>query len=243
MTRQTQFAKILIVDNNLATCRLLSQFFQYHQYTTAYALTAKSTRELLISFNPDLVILDLNLPDTSGFHLCREISSQNRLLLILTALTDTYHIVNAFENGADDYLFKPFNLEVVQVHLQALLKRHLIKEGNVSPLYLHYDGLIIDNQKWEVTLKGQPLDLTPVQFNLLYTLAVCPHQVFDRISLSRQLWHNKPNNDPRKIDVHIVQLRRKIGDIKGEVIQTIRGKGYIFNPEKIASLQLLTPTC
>jgi DNA-binding response OmpR family regulator len=216
--------KIMIVDDDPAVRHLISRFFSYNNYEIAAAEDAKTARKIFQIFQPDLVILDVNLPDDSGFNLCQEIRQ-------------TGNVLEGFERGADDYQTKPFNLEILKAKIEALLKRRQVSNNVISPLVSSYpprlifDKLIIDPQKCEVIVGEKIVSLTALEFELLYFLASHPDRVWERSELILSVWsQNDEISAERKVDVHIGQIRKKIGDFDSKWIKTIRGKGYMFEP-------------
>ncbi|MDJ0579584.1 MAG: response regulator transcription factor [Crocosphaera sp.] len=223
--------KILIVDDDPAVCQLISRFFSYNNYEIKAAADARTARELFQYFNPDLAILDVNLPDESGFNLCKEIRATGTLVLMLTCMTDTNYVLEGFEQGADDYLTKPFNLEILKAKIAALLKRSSGKELSLNTPNNSFTikGLTINPNRCEVTLNDKVLPLTTLEFELLYFLATHPNRVWERSDLISAVWgNNREVGVERKVDVHIGQIRKKINDLHGQIIKTVRGKGYLF---------------
>jgi DNA-binding response OmpR family regulator len=230
--------KIMIVDDDPAIRQLIHRFFTYNNYQIEAAEDAKTARQLFPKFQPDLVILDVNLPDDSGFNLCQEIRKTGIFVLMLTCLADTNYVLEGFERGADDYQTKPFNLEILKAKIEALLKRQNISIPFIEPVSTHFyqprlvfDKLIIDPQKCEVRLELKLVPLTALEFELLYFLATHPNQVWERSELITAVWsHNEDMSAERKVDVHIGQIRKKLSDLDGKLIKTVRGKGYMFEP-------------
>ncbi|AFY77529.1 MAG: response regulator transcription factor [Hydrococcus sp. C42_A2020_068] len=229
--------KIMVVDDDPAVRYLISRFFSYNNYEIAAAEDAKTARKIFQIFQPDLVILDVNLPDDSGFNLCQEIRQTGKFVLMLTCLTDANYVLKGFERGADDYQTKPFNLEILKAKIEALLKRRQVPNDVISPLVSSYsprlifDNLIIDPQKFEVVVGEKIVSLTALEFELLYFLASHPDRVWERSELILSVWsQNDEIGAERKVDVHIGQIRKKIGDFDSKWIKTIRGKGYMFEP-------------
>ncbi|MEA5534311.1 response regulator transcription factor [Crocosphaera sp. XPORK-15E] len=223
--------KILIVDDDPAICQLISRFFSYNNYNIVSAADAKMARQIFQKLNPDLVILDVNLPDESGFGLCKEIRQTGALVLMLTCMTDTSYVLEGFEQGADDYLTKPFNLEILKAKIAALLKRRNF--GGTPLSYpdrrLIINDLAIDPNRCEVTLEDEVLPLTTLEFELLYFLATHPNRVWERSDLISAVWgDNHEVGVERKVDVHIGQIRKKIDDPDAKLIKTVRGRGYLF---------------
>ena len=222
--------KILVVDDDHAIRQLVQRFLTQNNYLVESAPDAKTARNIFKQFKPELVILDVNLPDESGLNLCAEMRSQsNVFVLMLTCLTDADDVLEGFNRGADDYLTKPFHLQILKARIQALFNRR--SSGTNTATYqqdLVFDDLVIDKVRCEVIRDNRKVALTALEFDLLYFLASQPNQVWDRKQLIQEVWGEKYVGDERKVDVHIGQIRRKIGDSQCELIKTIRGKGYRF---------------
>lgn len=225
--------KIMVVDDDEAVLNLIARFFTYNNYDTETASDAKKARSLLTKFQPDLVILDVNLPDDSGFKLCQEIRKTGVLVLMLTCMTDTNYVLEGFESGADDYITKPFDLEILKAKVGALFKRRLFTQSyaDVYNNRLVFGELVIDVERCEVTLNNNPVSLTTLEYDLLYFLATHPNRVWDRLELISAVWSGENDLDgaERRVDVHIGQIRKKINDNDGKLIKTVRGKGYLFD--------------
>ncbi len=222
--------KILVVDDDPAIRHLIHRFLAQNDFIMESVEDAKTARIVFQQFNPDLVILDVNLPDDSGFNLCAEMRSQtNVLVLMLTCLNDADNVLEGFNRGADDYLTKPFHLQILKARIQALLNRRLIPPAHYpSKPGLVFNNLVIDTARCEVTIDEKKIPLTALEFDLLHFLATQPNQVWERRQLIKEVWGEDYVGDERKVDVHIGQIRRKIGDSEGKMIKTIRGKGYRF---------------
>ena len=232
MTPSVTTHKILVVDDDAAIRQLIARFLGYSSYQIESAENAATARQKFTEFGPYLVILDVNLPDDSGFNLCKEMRGHQTLVLMLTSLTDRDDILEGFEQGADEYLTKPFDLEVLKAKIGALLKRQRTAEPSL-PLnsnLLKIGRLLVDNDRCEVTCEGELVPLTLLEYELFYFLATHPEKVWGRKELITQVWADQKNEDTveRKVDVHIGQIRRKIGEPDNDCIRTIRGKGYVF---------------
>lgn len=230
MTVTNVLPKILVVDDDNAIRLLIDRFLSYNNFEVHTAETAAIARQAFVRYQPDLVILDVNLPDDSGFNLCKEMRDQQTLVLMLTCLTDRDYILEGFEQGADEYLTKPFDLDVLKAKIGALLKR---QQSNQAPRpqrnVIQVGRLRIDNDRCEVTCNGELVPLTLLEYELLYFLATHPEKVWGRQELISEVWSNqKEETVERKVDVHIGQIRRKIGEPDNDCIRTIRGKGYVF---------------
>lgn len=232
--------RILVIDDDSALQNLICRFFSYNNYETESALDGRTARHLLVRFKPDLVILDVNLPDDTGLNLCQEISKTNTLIVMLSSMKDTQYILEAFAKGADDYITKPFDLQILKAKIEALLRRHQSNINNTlinKPLVI--DRLVIDFARKEVTLDDLVVPLTALEFDLLHFLASNPNQVWDRAELISAIWNRSDySGDDRKVDIHIGRIRRKIGDDEGKIIKTIWGRGYMFELSNKDRVQL-----
>jgi DNA-binding response OmpR family regulator len=224
--------KILVVEDDHAIRNLIHRYLSRQKYQMEAAEDGKSAIALFERFNPDLVILDVNLPDTTGYMLCQEMQNRTEVLvLMLTSLTDKMHVLEGFSRGADDYLTKPFDLEMLQARVEALLKRFDPDRGKgPAKPPLTFGSLLIDSVRREVKLNGDPVLLTALEFDLLYFLARHPGRVWRREELIQEVWKYDYVGDHRVVDVHIGQIRKKIESevTQPAIIQTVRGVGYKF---------------
>ncbi|MGI0480056.1 response regulator transcription factor [Geminocystis sp. CENA526] len=223
--------KILVVDDDIAIANLISRFLKQKKYLIESANDGKTAREIFSHFRPDLVILDINLPDTLGYNLCAEMQNNNDVfILMLTSRTDVEDKKKGFLIGADDYLTKPFDLQELEFRVQAILRRRrLVKSQNFKMIEL--DDLFINPETREVKFKDEKIILTTLEFDLLYFLARNPNKVWRRDDLIANVWKNETVKDNRIVDIHIGQIRRKIQSDPNDTqyITTIRGVGYKFN--------------
>jgi DNA-binding response OmpR family regulator len=223
-------AKVLVVDDDPAIRNLIHRFLAKHNYQMESAKDGKTALEIFESFRPDLVILDLNLPDVTGYSLCEQMQSRtNVFVLMLTSRTDEADKIRGFSQGADDYITKPFSLGELEVRVEALLRRarDMKPPENQS---LVFNNLAIDSVRREVTVNNEFVALTALEFDLLYFLASHPGRVWRREELIQQVWDYEYVGDKRVVDVHIGQIRKKIeiDATQPALIQTVRGVGYKF---------------
>jgi DNA-binding response OmpR family regulator len=210
---------------------LICRFFSYNDYETKSAADGKNARKIFREFQPDLVIIDVNLPDESGFNLCQDIRETGVFVLMLSSMTDVNYVLEGFERGADDYITKPFNLQILKAKIDALFRRHISTTPPAAPPSkpLVIERLTIDFARREVTLDDEIVALTALEFDILYFLASNPNRVWDRSELILAIWHREDyRGDDRKVDIHIGRIRKKIGDIDAKLIKTIWGRGYMF---------------
>jgi DNA-binding response OmpR family regulator len=226
-------AKILVVDDDPAIRNLIHRFLSKQDYQMESAEDGKKALELFEQFNPDLVILDVNLPDTTGYQLCQAMQKRTGVfVLMLTSRTDEADKIRGFNLGADDYITKPFSLVELGARVGALLKRQRVVHVAEQPS-VDFGSMSIDPVRREVTISDRPIVLTALEFDLLYFLASHPGRVWRRSELLQEVWDYDYVGDQRVVDVHIGQIRRKIeGDgIYPKLIHTVRGVGYKFEAQ------------
>ena len=223
-------AKILVVDDDPAVRNLIQRFLLKQNYQVESAEDGRTGLSMFEQFHPDLVILDVNLPDLIGFNLCQDMQSRSGVfVLLLTSRTDEGDKIRGFSKGADDYLTKPFGLGELEVRVAAILRRQRVVT-NVEQQRLVFDKLTIDSTRREVILSNEPIPLTSLEFDLLYFLASHPARVWRRSELIQEVWDYEYVGDQRVVDVHIGQIRKKIeiDPTHSTLIHTIRGVGYKF---------------
>lgn len=223
-------AKILVVDDDPAVRNLIYRFLSKQNYQMESAADGKTAIAVFEQFNPDLVILDVNLPDANGFSLCKEMQERTGVfVMLLTSRTDEADKMKGFLEGADDYLTKPFSLGELGVRVGAILKRQRAVTQAVQQR-LMFDHLVIDPVRREVRLNNQSVPLTALEFDLLHFLASHPGRVWRRSELINAVWDYEYVGDQRVVDVHIGQIRKKIEADADQpaLIQTVRGVGYKF---------------
>jgi DNA-binding response OmpR family regulator len=224
--------KILVVDDDPAIRNLIHRFLSQQGYQVESGQDGQTGLELFEQLNPDLVVLDVNLPDTTGYKLCQEMQRRTGVfVLMLTARTDEADKMKGFAEGADDYITKPFSLVEIGARVAAILKRKRI----VTPAEqqtLTFGELLIDPVRREVILGSQIVALTALEFDLLYCLASKPGRVWRRSELLHEVWDYEYVGADRVVDVHIGQIRRKVELDPNQIpmIQTVRGVGYKFEP-------------
>ena len=223
-------AKILVVDDDPSIRNLIQRFLSKQNYQVESAEDGKTALTVFEQFNPDLVILDVNLPDTIGYNLCQEMQNRTKVfVLMLTSRADEADKIRGFSLGADDYLTKPFSLGELEVRVGAILKRQR-EVTTAEKQRLIFDKLVIDPERREVTIDNQLIALTALEFDLLRFLASHPGRVWRRSELIQEVWDYEYVGDQRVVDVHIGQIRKKIEIDAAQpiLIQTVRGVGYKF---------------
>ncbi|HEY9744294.1 MAG TPA: response regulator transcription factor [Coleofasciculaceae cyanobacterium] len=230
MTMASANNKILVVDDDPAIRNLILRFLSQKNYQMQSAHDGKSALALFEQFNPDLVILDVNLPDALGYNLCKQMQERTDVfVLMLTSRADAADKDKGFKQGADDYITKPFDLQELENRVGAILKRK--REVTATEQQrLVFDQLVIDPGRREVTLNNEIVPLTALEFDLLHFLACHPGRVLRRSELIQEVWEYDYVGDQRVVDVHIGQIRKKIelDSSQPSLIQTVRGVGYKF---------------
>jgi DNA-binding response OmpR family regulator len=223
-------AKILVVDDDPAIRNLIVRFLNKKNYQIQAAHDGKTALLMFEQFNPDLVILDVNLPDALGYTLCKQMQERTDVfVLFLTSRGDAADKDQGFKQGGDDYLTKPFDLQELENRVGAILKRR--REVTATEQQrLVFDKLVIDPGRREVTLNEEVVPLTALEFDLLHFLACHPGRVLRRSELIQEVWEYDYVGDQRVVDVHIGQIRKKIelDSTQPSLIQTVRGVGYKF---------------
>jgi DNA-binding response OmpR family regulator len=224
-------AKILVVEDDAPIRTLLYRFLN-QTYQVKVAADGQTALEIFEEFNPVLVILDWNLPDTTGYKLCQEMQKRtNVLVAILSSRTAQEDRLKIMKAGADDFMCKPFSLEELAVRVEVLLRR----ARSVTPPNLIFGQLAIDLVGRQVKLKEELLTLTALEFEILCFLATHSGKAWSRQQLIEKVWGWQSNyaTEERVVDVHIGQIRRKMAKVDAAVpnfIQTVRGYGYTFAP-------------
>jgi DNA-binding response OmpR family regulator len=218
---------IVIVDDEPDILELVSTHLKKANFKHKEFDNGKDFLDSLDTLTPDLIILDLMLPDIDGIEICRNLKKDDRYssipIIMLTARVDESDKILGLELGADDYVSKPFSPKELVARIKAVMRRK--KRGEDSKLIKINELLIIDLQKYEVKVKDEPVSLTPTEFRILKILANKKGWVFTREQILDYLWgHDKAVLD-RTIDVHIKHLREKLGEF-GKYIKNIRGVGY-----------------
>ena len=210
--------RVLLVEDDLRLAEPLAVALRRAGFEVSHAPTAAAA---LDSPTPDIVLLDLSLPDRDGVEVCRQMRQRDETpIIILTARGDERDRVTGLRAGADDYVIKPFSLAELQARIDAVLRRARPSQGAV----LRTGALQVDLARHAVTLDGQPVALTPKEFCLLATLARNPGIVVSRDRLLLEVWHSSWRGNERTLDVHVNTLRTKLGD--PHLVETVRGVGY-----------------
>ena len=217
---------ILVVDDDPAIAEMLTIVLQGEGFRTVVVGDGVEAVKAAEEHNPDLILLDVMLPGMNGIDVCKAIRENSTVpIVMLTARTDTVDVVLGLESGADDYVHKPFKPKELVARVRARLRR--TPEENQAASIEGAD-LKIDVPGHQVIRDGQDIALTPIEFDLLVTLASRPRQVFSREELLEKVWGYRKSSDTRLVNVHIQRLRSKVEKDPDDpkIIQTVRGIGY-----------------
>jgi len=221
--------KVLIVDDDTNIADLISLYFNKEGYETREAYDGKNAVKIFTSFAPNLVILDLMLPEMDGYEVCREIRKISKVpIIMLTAKGETFDKVLGLELGADDYMVKPFEPKELLARAKAVLRRYEPKESTDDSKKVVYPNISINFLNYTVVYHEKTLELPPKEFELLYFLASHPNQVFTREQLLDKIWGYEFMGDTRTVDVHIKRLREKMTYQDNWALKTVWGVGYKF---------------
>jgi DNA-binding response OmpR family regulator len=228
----TDTPRILLVDDEESLQKLLSYPLRSDGYEVVAAQDGQEALDRFDEGQFDLVVLDVMLPRVDGFDVCRKLRARSAVpIIMLTAKAEEFDKVLGLELGADDYITKPFSMREFRSRVKAVLRRaELVQRDDNGDEPLVQGDLAIDFSKRQVEVRGEPVRLTYVEFEILSSLARAPGRVFSRTMLLERLWGDSSYRDPRTIDVHIRHLREKLErDAKSpEYLFTVRGVGYHF---------------
>jgi DNA-binding response OmpR family regulator len=216
--------RILIVEDEINIATPVKTYLEKAGFDVDHALTGADALRLMEATPPNLIVLDLNLPDIDGLEVCRRIRATSQVpIIMVTARDDDIDKIVGLEVGADDYLTKPFNVRELVARVKAILRRAPTAAQPIGGVLTH-GGVSIDRGRHEVLLNGEVVQLAPKEFDLLWTLLEERGNVLTRDQLLERVWGYTFAGDTRTVDVHVRQLRRKLGDDCPVV--TVWGVGY-----------------
>lgn len=229
-------SKILVIDDDKAIVELVKVNLEMHGHEMLTANNALTGIALAHQEVPDLIILDLMMPEVDGFTTCQRIRQQENTkdipILMLTALSRTEDKVSGFNAGADDYLTKPFELSELNVRIRALLRRAGKSPKTLSlPEILHTGEITLVPESREAKIKDKTIRLTPIEFEVLHCLMQHHGQTVTTSKLLQEVWGYSPDDDVDTIRVHIRHLRTRVEAGERKYIKTVYGGGYQLIPE------------
>ena len=221
--------KIMVVDDDSNICELLRLYLEKEGYE---AVIEENGALALAHFDreqPDLILLDVMMPQLDGWQVCRELRKKSDVpIIMLTAKGEVFDKVLGLELGADDYIVKPFETQEVMARIKAVLRRSGA-DGQKNYRELRYDKLTINMETFEMRVNGKPVDTPPKEMELIYHLASNPNRVFTRDQLLDEVWGFEYYGDSRTVDVHIKRLREKLDGVSPQwTLKTVWGVGYKF---------------
>lgn len=222
-------AKILIADDNKQIVSILTEYAKKEGFTVYAAYDGTEAVSLFREVEPDMVLLDVMMPEKDGFEVCREMRRcSNVPIIMITARGEDFERIMGLDTGADDYIVKPFSPGEVMARIRAILRR--IERGPGHANVFTYDTLMVNLDDFTAQIDGQTLGLTKKEIELLWTLASSKNKVFTRENLLDSLWGMDYYGDSRTVDSHIKRLRAKVDALphEGWEIKTIWGMGYKF---------------
>ena len=231
---------ILLVEDDPATARMLQDAFEIAGYHVRCAPTGAEARAAVEEAQPDLILLDLMLPDTDGLLLTSSLKAiSDAPIIICSARTEQVDRVLGLKLGADDFVPKPFDLDELQARIEAVLRRSGRRRAAApaGPEEIRIGELLIVQARGSVSLAGQPVHLTPTEYRLLAVLASNPEQILSRERLGQTVWGYEDLGTGHLIDVHIGRLRHKLrrASASAPLIVTVRGRGYKLVGEPVGA--------
>jgi len=222
---------ILIVEDEPSIASFVAMYLKRAGFAVRVAVTGEEAIDQAAAEAPSLIVLDLMLPDLDGIDVCRRVRQRSDVpILMLTARDDDIDKIIGLEVGADDYLTKPFNPGELVARVKSILRRANPERRELESAYLEHGDLSIDAGRREVTVGDEEIQLAPKEFDLLWELLDHQGLVLNRDQLLERVWGYTFAGNTRTVDVHVRQLRRKLGD--ASPIVTVWGVGYKVGPER-----------
>ncbi len=229
--------RVLIIEDDANIAELIRLYLEKDGFDVTLASDGRQGVDTFFKLRPDIVLLDIMLPEMDGWDVCREIRKSDKTpIIMLTAKDETADKVTGLELGADDYISKPFDMKEVIARIHAVLRRYTPSELETEDADIRsFDNLSINMSAYEVLICGKKVDMPPKELELLNYLASHPNRVFTRNQLLDDVWGFEYFGDSRTVDVHVKRLREKIdGASEQWSLKTVWGVGYKFelNPDK-----------
>ncbi len=229
--------KILVVDDDKNICELLRLYLEKEGYAVTLAFDGRDGLDAFAKNNPDLILLDVMMPNMDGWQVCREIRKTSECpIIMITAKGETIDKVLGLELGADDYVVKPFDSKEVVARIKAILRRTTSapEADNSSKKAVNFPKLSINLESYELKVDGKAVDTPPKELELLFHLASNPNRVYTRDQLLDEVWGFEYYGDSRTVDVHVKRLREKLeGVCEDWSLKTVWGVGYKFEVKGI----------
>ncbi len=227
MVATEQPKKILVVDDEVDVTELLSYNLKQRGFVSQSVNDPKRALEVAKTFKPDLIVLDIMMPELSGLQVCRMIRQESMLkgipIIFLSAKTEEGDRIEGFESGADDYVCKPFSPKELMLRVLVILKR--VGDGDLDQTVLQVNGINLDVEHHSVRVHDKAVELTATEFRLLRLLMQELGKVQTRETLLQRVWNDENDMETRTVDTHMRRLREKLGE-EGSGLETVRGVGY-----------------
>ena len=222
-----KLGKVLVIDDDVNICEMINIYLQSSGFDTKLINYGKMAKEEFLNYKPDIILLDIMLPEIDGLDLLKWIRREGRVpVIMLTAKGDTFDKVLALELGADDYVVKPFEPKELIARIKAVMRRYTSDVDKQE--VLHFNQIIIDASSYSVQYKGKDIKMPPKESELLYFLASNKNKVFTREQLLCEVWGYDYPGDSRTVDVHVKRIREKIVGGDDWSLETVWGVGYKF---------------
>ena len=220
--------RVLIIDDDQHICQILKDYFEFENFEVVLAYNGSEGFKKIENNNPDIVLLDLMLPELDGLEICKRLKPHNHVpIIIISAKNKDVDRIRGLELGADDYVTKPFSPKEIVLRTKTVLRR--IGGGEKQTDVLVFPHLSINKNYKLVQVDGKEISLTPKEFNLLWEMVSSPKTVFSREKLLKLVWGYDYFGDIRTVDTHIKSLRNKLGEDAASYLRTVWGFGYKFD--------------
>jgi two-component system OmpR family response regulator len=223
-------ARLLVVDDEPNIRELLSASLRFAGFHVETAADGQQALQLVGSYSPDLIVLDVMMPGIDGFEVVRRMrqNRQQMPVLFLTAKDATEDKIGGLTLGADDYITKPFSLEEVIARIRAVLRRAQSEDARRPELTLRYGDIELDDSSHEVLKDGKPVTLSPTEYKLLRYFLQNPQRVLSKAQILDHVWHYDFDGDANVVESYVSYLRRKVDTTEPRLLHTIRSVGYVL---------------
>ncbi len=221
--------RIMVVDDDRNICELLRLYLEKEGFDTVIAEDGQKALAVFDTAQPDLMLLDVMMPQLDGWQVCREIRKKSSCpIIMLTAKGEVFDKVLGLDLGADDYVTKPFEAKEVIARVKAVLRRCGTGTAEKARI-VEFDGLYINMENYELKVRGRAVDTPPKEMELIFHLASNPNRVYTRDQLLDEVWGFEYYGDSRTVDVHVKRLREKLEGVSEQwTLKTVWGVGYKF---------------
>jgi two-component system OmpR family response regulator len=228
----TETHRVLVVDDEPNIVDVITMALRFQDFSVRTAGSGAEALAAIVDFRPDLIVLDVMLPDMEGFDVAKRLGAQRGRVPIvyLTARDATDDKVRGLTLGGDDYVTKPFSLEELVARIRSILRRTGDTDDSSR---LVFEDVELDDDAHEVTRAGAPVDLTATEYRLLRYLMLNPRRVLSRAQLLEHVWRYDFGGDARVLETYVSYLRKKLAAHGPPLIQTVRGVGYVLRPPRM----------